>query len=108
MPPAPFFCERNGYSMSEDGKFCDFDDGNSCDIWEFHSGECGEEYRKDSMPCVEEGEPVFHFDECCEGHEPSMMGCGTVMIIGQPHCRKSPDMFQRFWEWFNCFFFGVI
>ena len=110
MNPAPPFCTRQGYNVTErenGTQYCVFGDGNKCEIWQFFNSECGSEYKK-SFPCVKEGEFVFSFDKCCEGQEPSFMGCATAMIVGQPHCRKSPNIFERFFEWFNCFFFGKI
>ena len=103
MPPAPFFCERQGYSVIQENTttyYCDFGDGNKCEIWEFYRGECGQEYNTGNFPCVEEGEPVFHFDKCCEGLEPYLK-CG---MIGQARCRKIPNIFVKIWEWIICLF----
>ena len=102
MPPAPFFCERQGYSlMEENGKqYCDFGDGNKCEMWEFYRGECGQEYIKGDFPCVEEGQPVFNFDQCCEGLEPHLK-CGYA---GQQTCRHKPNILAKIWEAILCLF----
>ncbi len=66
------FCERQGYKLGFDdnlNEVCIFDDGKSCLTYEFRSGKCGSEYRKE-LPCVKEGEMVFNFDKCCKGLEP--------------------------------------
>jgi hypothetical protein len=109
LNPYPPFCEHQGYKITTTAngtQYCDFGDGNSCEIKEFRDEECGAKYIKE-FPCVENG-PVFGFEKCCEGKEPSFMGCGIHFLIGQPSCRNSPNIFERFTEWFNCFFFGKI
>jgi hypothetical protein len=107
MDPAPPFCEHQGYTVTErvnGTQYCDFGDGNMCEIWEFYRGECGEEYNTGNFPCVKEGQTVFLFEECCKGLEPSSHTlCGAV-IEGQPHCRQIPNIFERIWEWILCLF----
>lgn len=102
MNPAPPFCEHQGYSVSEENgtQYCDFGDGNRCEIWEFYRGECGEEYNTGNFPCVKEGKPVFYFEQCCEGLEPHL-ACG---MVGQPSCRKIPGIFAKIWEAILCLF----
>lgn len=103
MNPAPPFCERQGYSVTprENGtEYCDFGDGNKCEIWEFYNGECGKEYSTGNFPCVEEGNPVFNFDQCCEGLEPHL----KCMYVGQQTCRQIPNIFVKIWEAILCMF----
>ncbi|MBT3691109.1 hypothetical protein HOG16_02600 [Candidatus Woesearchaeota archaeon] len=76
------FCEHQGYAIDRENLKCVFDDGNSCDIGDFYSGDCGVEYVKD-FPCVESGEFVFHFEECCDGLMSHIKGG----YIGQPMCK---------------------
>jgi len=78
------FCEHQGYAVDEGNRLCILDDGNSCDIMDFFNGDCGVEYLKE-FPCVEEGEFVFHFEECCEGLMSHIKGGA----FGQPRCQ--PD-----------------
>ena len=78
--PAPPYCERMGYTI-ENRTLCVFDDGNSCNLWEFYSGECGSEYVKE-LPCVPLGEAVFSHEECCEGIPYAPPG-----LIGQSTCQ---------------------
>lgn len=103
MSPAPPFCENQGYTVTErvnGTQYCDFGDGNRCEIWEFYRGECGEEYNTGNFPCVEEGQPVFHFEECCEGLEPHL----ECNVAGQTQCRKIPNIFVKIWEAILCLF----
>ena len=102
MNPAPPFCTRQGYTLTEmenQTQHCVFSDGNKCEIWEFYRGECGSEYRKE-FSCVSEGDPVFSFDKCCDGLEPYL----KCRMFGQPTCRQTPSIFQKFWESLLCFF----
>ncbi len=106
MNPYPPFCENQGYIVIQDNGtgYCDFGDGVKCELREFYDGKCGQEYNTGNFECVKEGKPVFSFDECCEGLEPTPMQCGLTFWAGQTMCRKSPDTLQRFWEWFMCLF----
>ncbi len=80
--PAPIYCENMGYVS--DGANCVFDDGKSCELWEFYYGNCGELYVKE-LSCREEGGLLTPGYECCEGLNP--MGnsvyvdgvCGTSL-----------------------------
>ncbi|UCG16430.1 MAG: DUF333 domain-containing protein, partial [Phycisphaerales bacterium] len=62
--PSHVFCLEMGYVV-EDG-YCVFPDGNSCELWAFLRGECGEEYVH-SVPCAQAGEHRGVAVECCEG-----------------------------------------
>jgi hypothetical protein len=102
MNPAPPFCAHQGYNVTErenGTQYCDFGDGNKCEIWQFFDGECGNEYRKD-FPCVKEDQFVFSFEKCCDGLEPYLK-CG---MVGQTKCRQIPNIFQKFWEILLCLF----
>ncbi len=107
MNPALPFCEHQGYTVTgefNDTQYCDFGDGNKCEIWEFYNGECGQEYNTGNFPCREENQLVFHFEECCEGLEPSSHTlCGNP-VTGQPSCKKIPNIFERLWGWILCLF----
>jgi len=85
MSPAEPFCEHQGYDVVVAGHpkeltLCQFDDGKSCEVWNFYNGKCGLEYRRD-FSCVEQGKPVFSFDTCCDGLVPharrNLLGQGT-------------------------------
>ena len=62
--PAPIYCENMGYVSN--GTHCVFDDGESCELWAFYNGECGQDYVKE-LPCKQIGESVPPGYECCEG-----------------------------------------
>ena len=62
--PAYVFCLEMGYTI-EDG-YCVFPDGNSCELWAFLLGDCGEEYVH-PVGCAEAGEHRGVAVECCEG-----------------------------------------
>jgi len=79
--PIPFYCGRMGYEYNDSDYRCYFGDDNSCDGLEFLEGECGSKYVKD-LPCVPLGEPVFFYEECCEGERYL-----PQFSMGQPHCR---------------------
>jgi len=64
--PAPVYCAEMGYNVSTDGNNCDFGDGNSCELWAFSRGECGQNYVKD-LACVQSGESLRPGHECCQG-----------------------------------------
>lgn len=107
MNPAPPFCEHQGYTVTGEfngTQYCDFGDGNSCEIWEFYKGECGQEYNTSNFPCREENELVFHFEECCGGLEPSSNVVCGYPVTGQPSCRKIPNTLELIWKWILCFF----
>ncbi len=82
--PAPIYCENMGHVSN--GVNCIFDDGESCELWDFYNGECGPDYVKE-LACVELGESLSPGKVCCEGlvgKTPARIGgdgiCG--MIVG--------------------------
>lgn len=85
MSPYEPFCEHQGYKIEieEHKQYCVFNDAERCELNEFYKGECGAKYVK-GFPCVEEGNLVFHFEECCEGSEPYL----KPNYIGQAACKK--------------------
>jgi len=85
MDPYTPFCEHQGYKVevSEEGTYCVFDDREKCDLTDFFDESCGAEYKKE-FSCVEEGNPVFGFEQCCFGSTP-YLGFGA---IGQPFCKN--------------------
>ena len=87
----------------ENKEYCNFGNGEKCEIWGFYNGDCGEEYNNDNFSCVKEGNIVFGFEKCCEGLEPNIR-CG---VFGQPSCREIPNILVRIWESIACFFHGV-
>ena len=104
MDPVPAYCEHQGYTFEyghdEDGmyySFCVFDENNKCDANDFIIGECGQEYEKD-IACRQEGEVLFHFEECCDGLE-SSYGWWNRGMIGQPSCVEKINFFQKLWRW---------
>ena len=62
--PAHVFCLEMGYVVVEG--YCVFPDGNSCELWAFLLGDCGEEYVH-PVPCAEAGENRGVAVVCCEG-----------------------------------------
>ena len=78
MDPYVPYCEHMGYTM--EGSDCVFDDGNRCPIAGFFDGACGSEYVKE-FPCVQNGEPVFEYEDCCDGVPYIERG-----MIGQSKC----------------------
>ncbi|MFH1289791.1 MAG: hypothetical protein ABIH92_00105 [Nanoarchaeota archaeon] len=63
--PAWIYCEQTmGYTANL--THCIFPDGESCELWSFFSGECGEEYVLD-LECVGLGGVLLPGKECCEG-----------------------------------------
>jgi len=60
--PAPIYCENMGYVSS--GTYCVFDDGESCELWAFYNGECGQDYVLE-LTCKEIGESVSPGHKCC-------------------------------------------
>jgi Domain of unknown function (DUF333) len=89
LPPAPYFCERQGYQYQqlENGtSYCLFDDGEKCESWEFVNGRCGQNYLKE-FPCVEKGQAVFNFEECCGDLEPYL----PRNMLGQPTCQTKQN-----------------
>lgn len=62
--PAPVYCTEIGYTL--DGDYCDFGDGNRCELWAFYRGECGSQYIK-VLPCVQSGGSLKPGHECCQG-----------------------------------------
>ncbi len=62
--PADVFCMEMGYTV--EGNYCVFPDGESCEVWAFLNGECGEEYVH-PVPCAEAGEHRGVAVVCCEG-----------------------------------------
>ena len=81
--PAPIYCENMGHVSN--GVNCIFDDGESCELWDFYNGECGPDYVKE-LACVELGESLSPGKVCCEGlvgKTPARIGgdgiCGTIV-----------------------------
>jgi len=91
MDPAPTYCERQGYKviMNEtiDTSYCVFNEMEKCNLWEFYSGTCGQEFVK-PLPCVKNGEPIFSGEICCDGlkYPPKSLLRG---FIGQSTCQPT-------------------
>ena len=64
LNPAQVFCLEMGYVV--EGDDCVFPDGNSCGLWAFLRGECGEEYVH-PVPCAQAGEQRGVAVVCCDG-----------------------------------------
>jgi len=65
--PAPFYCENMGYTYNDTS--CIFSATESCELWAFFNGECGQDYVKD-LACVESGDSLEPGMECCSGLSP--------------------------------------
>ena len=82
MDPSLGYCEHMGYE-TPNFENCSFGDGNSCPLWDFYKGDCGQEYVKE-IPCRKQGEYVFpEFEECCEGLKPYL----PTKMLGQTTCQ---------------------
>lgn len=120
LPPAPYYCEYQGYIYeyeTEGGNLCIFPDGESCEIWEFLDGECGQEYVRD-IRCRVEGELTFSFAPCCEGYIPKselnsiknkfLRPFGSSTCTADPYYsfeeHKRLNWFERFIDWFGNLF----
>ena len=97
--PAHVFCLEMGYVV--EGDYCVFPDGNSCELWAFFRGECGEEYVH-PVPCAEAGENRGVAVVCCEGlvEIANSFPCGHVcsIIFGYPLCSACGDGICDDWE----------
>jgi hypothetical protein len=97
--PAHVFCLEMGYVV--EGDYCVFPDGNSCELWAFFLGECGEEYVH-PVPCAEAGENRGVAVVCCEGlvEIDNAYPCGHVcgIIFGYPLCSACGDGICDDWE----------
>jgi len=71
--PAPIYCTEMGYATemgsADENEYCVFDDGGMCEIQDFYTGACGQEYVKE-LPCTKSGESNLPGHECCEGLVP--------------------------------------
>ena len=61
--PAPVYCSNMGYTTNETS--CIFSDGNSCEVWSFYNGLCGQQYVK-NLSCIEKGGSLSPGYKCCE------------------------------------------
>ncbi len=80
--PALAYCEHMGYEHVN-YENCSFGDGNSCPLWDFFKGSCGQDYVKE-IPCRKQGEDVFaSFEECCGNLKPYL----PSKLLGQASCQ---------------------
>lgn len=102
MNPAPPYCERMGYTLSEDETNCEFGDGTSCNLGEFYIGVCGEEHVKE-LPCVPLGEPVFTNEECCDGIPDSF-----PRKFGQSSCQPTTQVIFGIMGYYSTYIIGIV
>ena len=97
--PAHVFCLEMGYVI--EGDDCVFPDGNSCELWAFLFGECGEEYVH-AVPCAEAGEHRGVAVVCCDGlvEIPPAYPLGNVCVLmfGFDLCSACGDGICDDWE----------
>jgi len=83
--PAPVYCDNMGYAYND--THCIFSDNESCEIWDFFNGECGQGYVVE-LPCKGSGESLPPGYECCEGLTSVGVSSpgpnGTCMMIEGP------------------------
>jgi len=94
------FCEAQGFVVEQGNEIpdenynfydlCVFDNGNKCNTYEFQSGECGEEHKKE-LSCAKEGESP-RFRGCC-------FGLYSPPIIGPPAACEKVGFFQSIINW---------
>lgn len=77
--PAPIYCKNMGYT--ENTTSCIFSDGNSCELWAFYNGECGQQYVK-NLTCVEKGGSLSPGYKCCEGLSSITPSTATRILNG--------------------------
>ncbi len=79
------YCDHMGYERvaNESGLFCIFDDGSSCDTWEFFYSRCGEDKVRDIAPRKKCESIYIYFEGCEEGLVPSEQ----KYLLEQPHCK---------------------
>lgn len=61
--PAPVYCQNMNYTAN--ATHCIFNENESCKLWDFYNGDCGQEYVKD-LPCRSRGQAASPGYECCE------------------------------------------
>jgi hypothetical protein len=97
--PAQVFCLEMGYVV--EGDYCVFPDGNSCELWAFFLGECGEEYVH-PVPCAGAGEHRGVAVVCCDGlvELPNIYPVDYVCVLtfGYPVCSACGDGICDDWE----------
>lgn len=100
-PPIAAFCEDRGYTVeiTDISTKCIFPSGESCDLIEFYSGTCGEDFQKEPISCRKEGEHVYSFEQCCE----SLVAESDNFVLKAPVC-KQVSLFQIIKNFFSSVF----
>lgn len=62
--PAPIYCTEMGYTANDTS--CIFNYNNSCELWAFYNGNCGQAFVKE-LPCAQFGQSLLPGHKCCEG-----------------------------------------
>lgn len=80
--PAPIYCQNMGYTYNDTS--CIFNANQSCEIWSFYNGKCGQEFVK-KLDCIKLGGALSPGYKCCEGLK-SGAGLSTAKINSEGEC----------------------